>query len=46
MARKLRAYLDTSVFGGCFDPLFRDDSLRIIKAAQSGRLKEVIPDEK
>ena len=33
---RLRIYLDTSVFGGCCDAEFAEDSLRLIKAVRSG----------
>ena len=36
--RKLRVYLDCSVYGGCFDAPFREDSLHVIEAARQGRL--------
>ncbi|MFH0979989.1 MAG: hypothetical protein V2A79_00435 [Planctomycetota bacterium] len=36
--RPLRVYLDTSVFGGCFDPPFQLDSLRILAAVREGRI--------
>lgn len=38
----LRVYLDTSVFGGCFDALFAKDSLRLVDAVQHGRLRALI----
>lgn len=33
-----RIYADTSVIGGCFDPEFSEDSLRLIDAVRKGRL--------
>ena len=38
----LRVYLDTSVFGGCFDKEFEEDSRRVLRAVQEGRLTAVI----
>ena len=38
MEKKLRVYLDTSVFGGCFDEEFREDSQRLIEALRFGRM--------
>ncbi|MBM3323232.1 type II toxin-antitoxin system VapC family toxin, partial [candidate division WOR-3 bacterium] len=34
-----RLYLDTSVFGGCFDAEFAEDSRRVIDAVMSGRVR-------
>ncbi len=34
---KRRIYLDTSVFGGCFDAAFAKDSLRLHEEIKSGR---------
>lgn len=31
-------YVDTSVFGGCFDPEFKAESLRLFDVVRSGRL--------
>jgi len=36
--RKLRIYADTSVFGGCHDEEFREDSLRFIEHVSRGRI--------
>jgi hypothetical protein len=36
--KKLRVYLDTSVFGGCLDEEFASDSLRVFTAAKEGLL--------
>lgn len=44
MGRKLRVYLDTSVFGGCFDEEFEVESLRLIRAIQEGRMIGLISD--
>ena len=38
MMKVLRVYLDTSVFGGCQDPAFRDDSLRLLEAVRQEKL--------
>jgi len=38
MAKAIRVYLDTSVFGGCFDEKFSLDSLRVLELGRSGRL--------
>ena len=34
-----RLYLDTSVFGGCFDAEFAEDSRRVIDAVMSGQAR-------
>ncbi|RJO66735.1 MAG: PIN domain-containing protein [Myxococcales bacterium] len=44
MARKLRVYLDTSVFGGCFDPEFKAESVRLVRAIREGRMIGLISD--
>lgn len=36
--RPLRIYADTSVFGGCFDPDFRVESLRFFEEVRKGRV--------
>ena len=36
--RKLRIYADTSVFGGCHDEEFREDSVRFIEHVSRGRI--------
>ena len=36
--KKLRLYLDTSVFGGCFDEEFSKDSLKLIERIQKGQM--------
>ena len=38
----LRVYPDTSVIGGCFDDEFAEDSLRLFKEAESGRIRFLI----
>lgn len=35
---KLRVYVDTSVFGGCEEPEFRDASTRLIDAFATGKM--------
>ena len=35
--KRLRIYLDTSVFGGCFDDEFADDSLKLFNEIKEGR---------
>jgi len=35
--KTLRIYLDTSVFGGCFDKGFIEDSLKVFEAIRQGR---------
>jgi hypothetical protein len=35
-SRPFRVYVDTSVIGGCLDPEFATDSLRVVEAARSG----------
>jgi hypothetical protein len=42
--KPLRLYLDTSVFGGCFDKEFAKDSNRIFEAARQGKLKIIFSD--
>lgn len=37
-SRPFRVYVDTSVIGGCLDPEFATDSLRVVEAARSGTL--------
>ena len=41
MYRKWRLYLDTSVFGGCFDTAegWAEDSRRVVEAAREGIVK-------
>jgi len=40
--KPMRVYLDTSVFGGCCDVEFSEDSLRVITAVRRGRLIGVV----
>lgn len=40
--KTLRIYLDTSVFGGCFDDEFARDSLRLIEEIKNGRFRLVM----
>ena len=42
--KPLRIYLDTSVFGGCFEKEFSKDSVRIFEAIQDGLLTVVFSD--
>jgi len=42
--RSLKAYLDASVYGGCFDEEFREDTELLIEAIKSGRLMAVVSD--
>jgi len=39
-----RIYIDTSVFGGCFDEGFAEDSIRVMEAVRSGRIRAVLTD--
>jgi len=38
----LRVYLDTSVFGGCFDEQFAEGSKRIFRWVRQGRLRVLV----
>jgi hypothetical protein len=40
----MRIYADTSAIGGCIDPEFAADSLRLIKAVRHGRLVLLLSD--
>jgi len=40
----LKVYVDTSVIGGCFDPKFRKDSLRLFEDFKAGRKQMVYSD--
>jgi predicted nucleic acid-binding protein len=40
--KPLRIYLDTSVFGGCFDKEFAKESFKIFEAIRLGRLRIVL----
>lgn len=36
--KRLRLYIDTSVFGGCFDDEFSEESKRLLENAKNGRV--------
>jgi len=38
----LRIYVDTSVFGGCFDPPFREESLRFFGLVRENRIRVLL----
>lgn len=40
--KKLRIYLDTSVFGGCFDDEFSEESKELFEQIKKGKFKLVI----
>jgi len=40
--KPLRIYLDTSVFGGCFDKEFSKESVKLFAAVREGRLKIIL----
>ena len=40
--KQLRVYVDTSVFGGCFDEEFEDESKRLFQDASNGKFVLVI----
>lgn len=40
--KTLRIYLDTSVFGGCFDEEFAQESLRLIEEIKAGKFRLVM----
>ena len=42
--KPLRIYLDTSVLGGCEDPEFAEDSLRLIERVRLGRFTALLSD--
>ena len=42
--KRLRVYADTSAIGGCYDPEFAMDSLRLIESARRGRLVLLLSD--
>ena len=42
MKTQMRIYIDTSVFGGCFDEEFEEASIALIKMVKNGELKAVI----
>ncbi len=39
---KIKFYLDTSVFGGCFDDIFEEDSKRIFKYVKAKKIQMLI----
>jgi hypothetical protein len=41
-AKKLRIYVDTSVFGGCFDEEFLKESLALFEEIKSGKFILII----
>src|SRR5712692_10452909 len=44
VARSLRIYADTSVFGGCFDDEFTADNLRFFEEVRQGQFVVVVSD--
>jgi predicted nucleic acid-binding protein len=42
--KPLRIYLDTSVFGGCFDREFMEDSAKLFEAVRHGQFRVVFSD--
>lgn len=42
--KKLRIYIDTSVFGGCFDEEFRKPSKALFRAVKAGKVVPLISD--
>ncbi len=42
--KRLRLYVDTSVFGGCFDEEFTDESKRLLENAKNGRVLFLVSD--
>jgi hypothetical protein len=42
MMKRIRLYADTSVFGGCFDPEFEDESSKLFKEIRAGRFMLVL----
>ena len=44
MSKKLRIYVDTSVFGGCFDDEFKRESLQLFKDVTVGKFIVVVSD--
>ena len=40
--KRLRVYADTSVFGGCFDDEFADDSKRFFAAIKAGKFTLIV----
>lgn len=44
VTKTLRAYIDTSVLGGCFDPIFEKDSNAFMKYIRNGNIVPVLSD--
>src|SRR5436190_22490162 len=42
MMKSLRIYVDTSVFGGCFDQEFQRESLRFFDLVRKGRVTVLV----
>ena len=42
--KPLRAYLDTSVVGGYFDPLFEEDTRTLVQSIHNGKITPVLSD--
>lgn len=42
--KKLRIYLDTSVFGGCLDPEYSRESTQLIDEVRAGRFTVIVSD--
>jgi predicted nucleic acid-binding protein len=42
MTKKLRIYVDTSVFGGCFDDEFAEASLALFEEIKAGKFVLVL----
>lgn len=42
--KRMRVYVDTSVFGGCFDDEFREQSLMLMDMAKDGQIQMLISD--
>ena len=42
MRQPMRVYLDTSVFGGCCDVEFAEESLRVVKGIREGKLTCIV----
>jgi hypothetical protein len=44
VAKTLRAYIDTSILGGCFDPIFERDTKAFMKYVRNGKIVPVLSD--
>lgn len=44
MKKALRVYADTSVFGGCFDDEFKNESIRFFEEVRQGQFVAVVSD--